>query len=871
MRATGKVPPPSTLTAAGQKCFLICNAHLDPVWLWTWEEGLTEAISTFRVAADFCDQYPDFVFNHNESLLYEWVERNDPELFLRIQEHVKAKRWQITGGSYIQPDLIAPSGESVIRHYLIGKGYFQEKFGIDPTTAYNFDTFGHPQGLIQILQGCGMDSYVFCRPARSVLPLPVGSFIWRHASGAEVIARRSDDHYITQGDLLKNIVDGKWGEYHKEEGDFMFLWGIGNHGGGPSHAEYADLKKLPDHISDLEFIESTPEAFFKHSLGLRDRGALAVVTGDFKPVFEGCYTSMQALKMRHRRLENLMATVEKYSAIAWWRNKRDYPAADLTVAWKDILFAEFHDLVTGSGIEKVEQDGLNLLGHAEEILRRRRAEVLISLLRDEPIAERNETPIFVFNPHPWEVTQEVEIDFGIDRQFSLDGVVRRLLENGKEIPAQFEKPDENLWNKSWGEWRSRAVFLTTIPALSYRRFDSDYTLVPAKDIKRWQTPALPEGDVLRIKTDCLLVDINLNTGLIDRVECDGLVALTAGSCRPLVFDDINHSWSTYPEWREPAANFDLASPKRTAEIIGSAHTHRHFPEGKPPISILEDGPARIVVEAILVSGTSYIAQRYVVSKNRPVIQVEQTVFWAEHDRMLRLELVHDCSLKMIEAEKCYSIDDETASSADGSEKDFQRFLRFSDGADQAFAVVSHGTNAFSHKDGRVRLGILRSPSYATIEQNIGPEFDRYLNRYIPRQEQGIRHATFTLLFGSQAATTEATARAAYECNVPLDPFIYFPTRRVEKPKAMSFASTDAPNVLLTVIKKAENGESLILRLWETGGKATQCHLALEGNRFPVAMGPWQLKTFRLDRNGSLTECDLIERPFSSGPNGVLPE
>ena len=365
--------------------------------------------------------------------------------------------------------------------------------------------------------------------------------------------------------------------------------------------------------------------------------------------------------------------------------------------------------------------------------------------------------------------------------------------------------------------------------------------------------------MLQIKTDSLLVEINLKTGLLDRVECDGLVALTAGSCRPLVFDDINHSWSTYPEWREPAANFDLASPKRTAEIIGSAHTHRHFPEGKPPISILEDGPARIVVEAILASGTSYIAQRYVISKNRPVIQVEQTVFWAEHDRMLRLELVHDCSLKMIEAEKCYSIDDETASSADGSEKDFQRFLRFSDGADQAFAVVSHGTNAFSHKDGCVRLGILRSPSYATIEQNIGPEFDRYLNRYIPRQEQGIRHATFTLLFGAQAATTEATARAAYECNIPLDPFIYFPTRRVEKPKAMSFASTDAPNVLLTVIKKAENGESLILRLWETGGKATQCHLAVEGNRFPVAMGPWQLKTFRLDRNGPLTECNLIER------------
>ena len=230
--------------------------------------------------------------------------------------------------------------------------------------------------------------------------------------------------------------------------------------------------------------------------------------------------------------------------------------------------------------------------------------------------------------------------------------------------------------------------------------------------------------------------------------------------------------------------------------------------------------------------------------------------------MLRLELVHDRSLKTIQAEKCYSIDDESAAAADGSEKDFQRFLRLSHEAGGAFAVVSHGTNAFSHKDDRLRLGILRSPSYATIEENIAPDFDRYLNRYIPRQEQGIRHAKFTLLFGAQAATAETTARAAYECNIPLDPFVYFPTRRVEKPKPMSFASTDAPNVFLTVIKKAENGDSLILRLWETGGKETRCNLAVEGNWFPVAIGAWQLKTFRLGRNGTMTECDLIERPTS---------
>ena len=60
------------------KIHLICNAHLDPVWLWSWEDGLTEALSTFRVACDFCDDTPGFIFCHNEAVLYQWVEENDP-------------------------------------------------------------------------------------------------------------------------------------------------------------------------------------------------------------------------------------------------------------------------------------------------------------------------------------------------------------------------------------------------------------------------------------------------------------------------------------------------------------------------------------------------------------------------------------------------------------------------------------------------------------------------------------------------------------------------------------------------------------------------------------------------------------------------
>ena len=138
-----------------EKMFLICNAHIDPVWQWEWEEGVGAALSTFRIAAKFCEQYDALVFNHNEALLYKWIEEYEPELFSKITELVKAGRWQIMGGWFLQPDCNMPSGESILRQIGEGRRYFKEKFGKMPRIAINFDPFGHTKGLVQIMAKSG--------------------------------------------------------------------------------------------------------------------------------------------------------------------------------------------------------------------------------------------------------------------------------------------------------------------------------------------------------------------------------------------------------------------------------------------------------------------------------------------------------------------------------------------------------------------------------------------------------------------------------------------------------------------------------------------------------------------------------------------
>lgn len=147
-----------------KRIHLICNAHIDPTWQWEWEEGAAEALSTFRSAADFCEDFEDFVFNHNEVSLYRWILEYEPELFERIKEQITKKKWHVMGGWYLQPDCNMPSGESFVRQMLVGRHYFKDNFGAYPTTAINFDPFGHTRGLVQIMKKAGFDSYIFCRP-----------------------------------------------------------------------------------------------------------------------------------------------------------------------------------------------------------------------------------------------------------------------------------------------------------------------------------------------------------------------------------------------------------------------------------------------------------------------------------------------------------------------------------------------------------------------------------------------------------------------------------------------------------------------------------------------------------------------------------
>ena len=485
---------------------LICNAHLDPAWQWDWQSGAAETLSTFRTAAELCEEFKDFIFCHNESLLYEWVEEFEPALFARIRTLVAAGRWHIMGGWYLQPDCNMPSGESIVRHILTGKLYFKEKFGVDVTTAMNVDSFGHSRGLVQILARSGYDNYLIGRPEQARGQDFLGEeFIWQGLDGSEIMVKRVRRGYGTRVDAAMPAL----AEWLQKAPDFQteaFCWGVGDHGGGASRQDLQALAAFIQEHPQMAIRHSTPAALFAELQA--QHPSLPRLARDLNPAFPGCYTSMVRIKQKHRRLENEIYSLEKMAMAAACQGLQAYPAEALKQALRALLFSEFHDMLPGSGIQDVEEHTLQLLDLGLELTGREKARSFFALCAGQESATRDNPLILVYNPHPYPVDDVVECEFHL-HDFNWRGTFfdAPVFIEGQPLPYQVERERANAGL----DWAKRLVFPASLqPGMN--RFDTKLDELKQKPPIQLKA----ENGAIEFAAPELRATINTRTGLIDR-------------------------------------------------------------------------------------------------------------------------------------------------------------------------------------------------------------------------------------------------------------------------------------------------------------------------------------------------------------------
>ncbi len=475
-------------TVARRKIFhLLPNAHLDPVWLWDWREGLGEGLTTVRTVLDLMEEFSELTFFRGESAIYEHIEKADLQTFRRIRQAIESGRWDVVGGTYVQPDSNLASTESLCRQYEVGLKYFAERFGRTPRVAWQADSFGHTPGFPEILSSFGMENFTFTRPQRSEFPMESPAFWWSGRGGRKILCYRQ--HwlwYCSERFNLARILD----ETLRLCADQPFvhvgvLMGLGNHGGGPSRRHILDARAWGEAHPEVEVRYSTLHGFYDALRGeITGLPASAVPNHecDMGYCLRGCYSSALRMKSAHRRSESALAAAEATRA-AVDAGLVSPDGEDLEPEWKGVLFNTFHDILPGSSIERALDDQIALAGH---VIRRSQEVTFEAMTRlgrqvdtsvpppPDPDSPRD-VAILVWNPLPRAFMGWFELEASLDYRpihgFSAEiGSMPLTLEGpGGELPAFQEIATEHHSMRNTA-WRKRVVVRSDIPPFGWKVF-----------------------------------------------------------------------------------------------------------------------------------------------------------------------------------------------------------------------------------------------------------------------------------------------------------------------------------------------------------------------------------------------------------------
>lgn len=800
-----------------KRVHLICNAHIDPIWQWDWQEGASAVLSTFRSAANLADKY-DYIFCHNEVTAYKYVEEYAPELFEKIQNLVKAGKWRIIGGWYLQPDDNMPMGESFVRQIQMGFDYFREKFGVTPTTAFNVDAFGHSRGLVQILKKCGQDSLIICRPHTDEIDIEENIFIWKGFDGSEIKVYRSPDGYNSPlGTTAQTILDKL--PCREKEDVTCIMWGVGNHGGGPSDKDLSDIAALLQDNSKYEMLHSTPEAFFA------ELDPTYTVEKSLYISMPGCYTSSICVKQKHLELENELYLAEIMSAVASAKGLMDYPKEKLYACFEDLLNGEFHDVLPGSSIKAGEDNGLMLFQHGLLDATRIKTKAYFALCKEQPVAKEGEYPIVVFNPHPYELTDNVECEFMLaDQNWSTTDVSRILVKDGDaDIPYQVIKEESNL-NL---DWRKRVIFEAKLPPMSLKRYSVYIETVPVAK------PVLT--DSLIFDNGRKYVEIDKATGLLKNYCINGKEYVKNGFSLTM-FDDNPDPW---------------AMGKDQLKRVGTnpePFTLSPAPSGVfsnlKSIQVIEDGEIYLGVEAFFEKENSKARIEYRIYKNNDDVDVNVTLFFQDANKMVKL------AIPVLNAENVLG---QTAFGTeelftDGREAVFHRFAAVESG-DKYLAVFDKSRYGGHFENGTLYLSLVRGTTYCAH-----PIEDRLLipdDRFTRKMDQSEHNYSFRL---SVCDETELD-RKANEFNRKPYAVNVFPLGERDQESKFQ-VSVSNKNISLVTMKKSDKRDGYILRLFNNYKESQEADITVGSTTQKLVFDKYEVKT--LFHDGNLQELALME-------------
>jgi alpha-mannosidase len=747
---------------------LLGHSHIDMDWMWTWEDTLHCIRRDYRAAADLLTDHPEVTYLASQIPTYAAVQEHDPAVFAQVQHLIDAGRWENGATTWVEGDLGMADGEAIARQIRHARAWGREHLGGEARVMWQPDAFAHPGNMPQIARLAGCDSYFHMRVGQLNKVGGIG-----HSTHTwEGI----DGSTITAFSCPYCCgLEPRWTVLNLTDlmdlGQTQVLrtWGVGDHGGGLPRLFLRQLTTW----RHRPLIPSIAFSTTSQALAaVRASGDVPPRTrGETRMQFEGCLTTHATVKRENRACESAALAAEAFAARAGLDRR-----TALRAAWLPALFNQFHDIFDGSAVHEVYPQ---VTARAESSLAASRAVAAEALDRLAPTAADGDHLTLV-NPLGFSRSEPVICD--------LPTMVRSLIGgDGRAIPVQ------RLAD-------GRASFLAAdVPTFGSRSWRHSDQAVDAPAISASQ-----DGERITVTGCCAKLEIDRRSGAVSSLVAHDRELVAAGLPYPPakreelsfnLFQLLDEAWNNMAAW-----------------VVGGVLREENLLRGAS-VELIEAGPVCARIRVRHAFRASRLIEILTVWRDHPRIDLDLDLDWREPGNQtvgvphLKLAFAASLDRPRLRTEGPYCV---RTLPADGHDQPTQRWADLS-GAGAGFTVFNDGLHACDALGGRLRISLVRNACLPDPESDNGRHQWR-----LAVQPHGGDRAAADLWRDGMAFNRSLIARRT--------------AGPVAQPAQLTIA--DAPGVVCTALDRSEDGEALIVRLFEADGAAATARVSL-GTAFPA--------------------------------------
>ncbi len=772
------------------------HAHIDTAWLWPLRETIRKCARTFSTALDYMEKYPNYVFACSQAQQYAWMKAYYPDIWKRIKDAVRRGQWEPVGSMWIETDCNLASGESLVRQILHGKRFFQEELDYETKDVWIPDVFGYAASLPQIMHKTGTDYFLTQKISWNQFnKFPHHTFLWEGIDGTSIFTHfpPADTYNADTGpkELMKNVQNFR---EHDRATRSILLYGYGDGGGGPSIEMLEKARRLRDFDGLPKLTQEKALNFFEKAAA--DAKDLPVWVGElYLELHRGTYTTQAKNKRGNRKSEFLLRDAEFFDSITYLLDrKRKQTAADPERAVYDVT-------------------GLSESGAATHRAALDRAWKLVLLNQFHDIIPGSSIH--------W-VYQDSTRDYETVRQLGesvRDSALSTL--GGLIDTSAFTKPV--LVSNTLSFPRREIIDLPGGKPVLVEAPASGYTVIENKSAAS-RAPLHPvtasqSGAGITLENGLVRVRINAKGLLASVYDLKNRREVLKGSGNVFrLHEDIPNAWSAW--------DVDVFH-KEKFEVL----------DGVAQVELVENGPLRAAVKIVRAFGKSRIEQHIVLRADSARIDFPTEIDWQENQKFLKVAFPVNIRAMNATYEIQYGHLERPTHS--NTSWDMARFevcaQKWADLAEPGYGVALLNDCKYGHDihGNEMCLSLLRA--------SVSPD---------PIADRGQHQFTYALFPHAGDFRAAGVIEEAYALNVPLVVSATKPSAG-SLPATHSFFQVDRSNVIIEAIKLAEDGGSVIVRLYEAAGARGAVSLTTS---LPVEMA-WFT---------DLMENDLVKAPLKSG-------